>query len=491
MTNTLDSAGSVLIVEDDAAIASSLEMVLQGEGYETEICGDGSEALRMAESGAYDVVLTDFRLPGLGGLELLDRLREKQPLRPVILMTAHGNTQLAIEATKHGAFDYLLKPFDVEELLKVLAQAAQAGRAMLRKIRLGSAGSVGEPGLIGQCRAMREVYKEIGRVASTDLTVLILGETGTGKELIARALYQHSTRSTKPFVAVNCGAIPENLLESELFGHVRGTFTGATADRVGRFEQAHGGTLLLDEIGDLPLPVQVKLLRVLQERKVQPLGSNREIPVDVRILAATHQNLTKWVGEKRFREDLYYRINSAVIALPPLRERGDDDLGELIMAFADEAADEYHLPRPEFPTPVLRRLALHSWPGNVRELRNVIRRTVLLSRGYPVSLEIVQGAIENTPAAESAAEGAVGDFAAAIAPPVRLALESAREKGIGNVLGDFVAELESQLIRKGLEVSAGHLGCLAQWLGISRVTLRKKMGEQGLAKDRSGDRANR
>ncbi|MCB1077447.1 MAG: sigma-54-dependent Fis family transcriptional regulator, partial [Verrucomicrobiae bacterium] len=369
---------------------------------------------------------------------------------------------------------------DIGELLEVVGKAMRASRTMLRQVRLGSEGTPEQPGIIGQSREMQRVYKEIGRVAPTDATVLILGETGTGKELVARAIFQHSRRQAGPFVAVNCGAIPENLLESELFGHVRGAFTGATVDRVGRFVQAQGGTLFLDEIGDLPLPVQVKLLRVLQERKVQPLGGSREIPVDVRIISATHQPLSELIAGKRFREDLYYRINSAVISLPPLRERGED-LDALIRAFAAEAAGEFDLPRPDISGPSMRLLSRHSWPGNVRELRNVIRQAVLQSRGYPVSPETIQGAIDSGGPGAVISTGGKDDFAAAIQQPVRAALEVAKKNGVGSVLGDFVRELERQLISKALDLSAGHLGRVSEWLGISRVTLRKKLGEQGIS----------
>jgi DNA-binding NtrC family response regulator len=487
MSARTEKGGSILIAEDDPDIAASLEMILTGEGYEVTVRHDGAAAHETAAAGTYDLVLTDFRMPGLGGLDLLQRLRELQPQRPVILMTAHGNTDLAIEATKRGAYDYLLKPFDIDELLAAVSQAMRASRTMLKRVRLGADAVPGQPGLIGECRAMQRVYKEIGRIAPTDATVLILGETGTGKELVARAIYQHSQRQRGPFVAVNCGAIPENLLESELFGHVRGAFTGATGDRVGRFEQAHGGTLFLDEIGDLPLPVQVKLLRVLQERRVQPLGGSREIPVDVRILAATHQPLGELIAAKRFREDLYYRINSAVISLPPLRERGED-LETLISAFAAEAAAEYGVPRPDLPKPAMTRLARHSWPGNVRELRNVVRQAVLLSRGYPVTPEILEGAIEPAPDASGGAASGPGDFASAIAGPVREALEKARKTGFGSVLGDFVRELERQLMHKALDLSGGHAGRVADWLGISRVTLRKKLAEHGIDR-KKGERA--
>ncbi len=478
------SAGAILVVEDDEAIAASLEMILGGEGYEVTRCADGKMALELAISESYDLVLTDFRLPGMGGLDLLGALREAKPLRPVILMTAHGNTELAIEATKRGAYDYLLKPFDLEEMLEAVAQATRAGRAMGRRVTLGEEAPVrGDASLLGRSRAMQRVYKEIGRVAPTDVSVLILGETGTGKELVARAIYQHSSRNKAPFVAVNCGAIPENLLESELFGHVRGAFTGATADRVGRFEQANGGTLLLDEIGDLPLPVQVKLLRVLQERRVMPLGSNREIPVDVRIIAATHQPLQSLIDRQAFREDLYFRLNSAVIALPPLRERGEEDFSLLVAHFLSEARAEYGMEGARFSDKARRRLGDHGWPGNVRELRNTIRQLVLNSRGFEVSPEQVEAVLRGGESVIAGLSmGGSGDFAKAVAEPVRNALALAKAEGKGAVHGDLVASLERQIIQIALSMADDHLGRVSVWLGISRVTLRKKMAQFNLGK---------
>ncbi len=472
--------GTILVVEDDEDIADSLEMILGGEGYELTLCHDGAEGRKRAEAGDFDLVLTDFRLPGMGGLDLLGALREDNPLRPVILMTAHGNTDLAIEATKRGAFDYLLKPFAIEELLDTVAKGVRAGRSMGRRVRLGESTEAGNPSLLGNSRAMQRVYKEIGRIAATDATVLVLGETGSGKELVARAIYQHSARNEAPFVAVNCGAIPENLLESELFGHVRGAFTGATVDRVGRFEQARGGTLFLDEIGDLPLAVQVKLLRVLQERVIQPLGSNREVPVDVRIIAATHRPLAQHIEEGRFREDLYFRINSAIVQLPALRDRVED-LGTLVRHFQGEATRDFGNGCPAFSPAVMKRLERHDWPGNVRELRNIVRQLVLRSRGFEVSAELADAVIREIDL-PGAAAGRRGDFDAVITAPILEALELARSEEKSDVYRDLVGRLERRMIESALDLSDHHFGKVCDWLGISRVTLRKKMAEFELGK---------
>src|SRR5438093_289848 len=321
----------ILLIEDDAGTASALQKVLREEDYLVDVAARGDEGLRRAMGQAYDVVITDLKLPGLGGLELVSQLHAAQPRLPIILMTAHGTTETAIEATKLGAFEYLMKPFEADELFDLVAAAVGSGRLMSEAVDLGEARTA-QTAIIGNSRAMQAIYKEIGRVAATPVTVLIRGATGTGKELIARAIYQHSDRAQQPFIAVNCAAIPETLLESELFGHERGAFTGAQTRRIGRFEQADHGTLFLDEIGDMTLGTQVKLVRVLQDRLVQRLGGKETIPVDVRVIAATHRDLELAIKEKNFREDLFYRLNVVVIHLPPLRERRED-IPELVQYF--------------------------------------------------------------------------------------------------------------------------------------------------------------
>ncbi|MCI0537428.1 MAG: sigma-54 dependent transcriptional regulator [Verrucomicrobiales bacterium] len=317
------NAVNILLIEDDARAAVSLEKLLRSEGYTVALSPRGDEGFARAQSENYDVVITDLRLPGIDGLELVRRLHAIKPRLPIVLMTAFGTTETVIEATKRGAFEYLIKPFEMEDLLEVTAKAVASARLMSAPVDLGEAGSAGEA-IVGNSRVMQEVCKEIGRVADKSLAVLIRGETGTGKELVARAIYQHSVRADKPFIAVNCAAIPETLLESELFGHERGAFTGAESRRIGRFEQADGGTLFLDEIGDMSAFTQAKLLRVLQEKCIQRVGGKETIPVDVRIIAATHRDLEQAIREKQFREDLFYRLSSFVIHLPPLRNRLED-----------------------------------------------------------------------------------------------------------------------------------------------------------------------
>ncbi len=318
------------MIEDDPGITAALQKELQAEGYQVAVAMRGDDGLARAREQPCDVVLTDLKMPGLSGLELVEQLHAAKPKLPIIMMTAFGTTETAIEATKLGAYDYLLKPLDMGELFDLLAKAVASSRLMSEPLEMGKAHSA-QSAIIGNSRAMQAIYKEIGRVAATAVTVLIRGETGTGKELVARAIYQHSNRNDKPFVAVNCAAIPETLLESELFGHERGAYTGAHARRIGRFEQANLGTIFLDEIGDLSLSTQVKLLRVLQEKYIQRVGGNEKIPVDVRVLTATHRDLESAIQEKQFREDLFYRLSGVTITLPSLsqRHRGYPRSGEV------------------------------------------------------------------------------------------------------------------------------------------------------------------
>lgn len=309
-------------------------------------------------------------------------------------------------------------------------------------------------------------------MAPTDASVLIRGETGTGKELIARAVYNHSERSTKPFVAVNCGAIPETLLESELFGHRKGAFTGADMNRIGRLEQADGGTLFLDEIGDMPLATQVKLLRALQERTIQPLGASDEVKVDVRILAATHQDLEKYIAAGRFREDLFYRLNSVVIHVPPLRDR-QCDIPELVSFFLTKAATEFKVEAARFDKAVLKRLEIAEWPGNVRQLENVVARAVLLAKGRVLTVEDIDGILEESGTSPIVQDGDGAE--ATLRSWVREVLKTAQKSGSGGVHARLVAELETIIIEEALKLTNGHQGNVAELLGISRVTLRQRI----------------
>jgi nitrogen regulation protein NR(I) len=461
----------ILLVEDDSAIANSLPRVLRGEGYEPVVALRGDEGLALALAQDFDLVITDFKLPGLTGLDLVRQLHAAKPRVPIILMTAHGTTEMAIEATKLGAYDYLLKPFEMEELLDLAARAVQCSRLMSEPIDMGEASSAREA-LVGNSRVMQGIYKEIGRVAARPVSVLIRGETGTGKELIARALYQHSDRSQAPFVAVNCAAIPETLLESELFGHERGAFTGADVRRIGRFEQAHGGTIFLDEIGDMSLNTQVKLLRVIQERSIQRLGGKDTIPIDVRLIAATHRNLESAMREKQFREDLFYRLNVVAIHLPALRQR-DEDIPALVKYFLQRHGADLGVESPAIQPEAVQHLREQPWPGNVRELENVVRQSLLLARNYTISLghvrEVMTRQLKPAPAPELPLSAWVAEL-----------LDQARQGDPAAVHGRAMGHLERELFTQAIQLANGNQAKAARWLGVSRVTMREKLNHFGL-----------
>jgi DNA-binding NtrC family response regulator len=410
-------------------------------------------------------------------MELIGRLGEELPNLPVVLMTAHGTTETAIEATRRGAYDYILKPFEIEELLAVVMRAAGAGRRGREKVGLGIE-EKRDIALVGQSRAMQEVYKEIGRVAEKPVGVLILGETGTGKELVARALWQHGDRKDKPLVTVNCAAIPSNLLESELFGHERGAFTGAEARRIGRFEQAHHGTLFLDEIGDLSLETQAKLLRVLQERMISRVGGREMIPVDVRVLAATHRDLPALVASGKFREDLWYRLNVIVVRLPPLRERRED-IPELVSYFVAQHGPDLGGVASVQPAAV-KFLSAQPWPGNVRQLENVVKRILLLAHGYSITEELVRVALaEGLSSGVGTAEAAGLTLAALCAQ----ALATARRDPEVSAVNSVLAAVERELLAQALATTSGNITQMAQLLGWSRLTVREKLKLHGLRPD--------
>jgi nitrogen regulation protein NR(I) len=466
----------ICLIDDDAAARTALERVFSTEGHEVMGYPDGQSGLTAALTEDFDCVLTDLRMPGLSGMELIDRLRDELPNLPVVLMTAHGTTETAIEATRRGAFDYILKPFEMEELLAIVTHAAAAGRRGREKISLG-AEEKRDVALVGQSRAMQAVYKEIGRVAEKPVSVLILGETGTGKELVARALWQHGDRKDKPLVTVNCAAIPSNLLESELFGHERGAFTGAEARRIGRFEQAHHGTLFLDEIGDLSLETQAKLLRVLQERMISRVGGREMIPVDVRVIAATHRDLPALVAAGRFREDLWYRLNVIVIRLPPLRERRED-IPELVTYFVAQHGGDLGGVASIQPAAV-KFLSAQPWPGNVRQLENVVKRILLLAHGYAITEELVRAALAQGPSSGATAEAAGRTLTALC----EQALEAARHDPEVSAVNSVLSAVERELLAQAQATTSGNITQMAQLLGWSRLTVREKLKLHGLRPD--------
>jgi two-component system, NtrC family, response regulator PilR len=379
---------NVLIVDDEQSLLDFLSLLFADEGWSIQTAPSMSEARRHLRREAPDLVLCDVMMPDGNGLELLEEIRASPKPPPVIMMTAYSSTRSAIEAMRLGAYDYVAKPFDVDELKvlvdKALAQARLVGENLYLKQELAERYRVGN--LIGKSPRMQEVFRLIERVARTASTVMIEGESGTGKELVARAIHFSGPRSGKRFLSVNCGAMPEPLLESELFGHDRGAFTGAVKEKRGLFQEASGGSLFLDEIGDMPLSMQVKLLRVLQEKTVRKVGANKEEEVDVRVLAATNRNLEEMVEAGTFREDLYYRIHVIPVRLPPLRER-IEDIPLLVEHFLDKFGAEMGLDRRPLTPEALRSLERYSWPGNVRELENVVERTLALSTGDAIGIE--------------------------------------------------------------------------------------------------------
>ena len=424
----------------------------------------------------FDVVLANLNSDDGSGFELLKNIRISHPKLPVIAASESSESGLAIEAVKAGAFDFLAKPFDQEEMVRTLGEALDVSRKTAEPVAINprAEGDDAMDTLVGSSRAMLDVYKTLGRVSATPVTVLIRGETGTGKELVARALYQHGHRAHKPFVTVNCAAIPENLLESELFGHEKGAFTGAVTTRIGKFEQANNATLFLDEIGDLDLALQAKLLRVLQEKRFNRVGGSREISVDVRIIAATHRPIEKMISEGTFREDLFYRLNVATIKLPPLRDR-TGDIAQLTSFFLRRFSAELDLPAVPISRAALSRLESARLPGNVRQLQNIIRKALLRSRGYPIDREMIENLLEETePAdAEPGENSSIRDFCRKlIADADAGILENAHEAAI--------EEIEAPLIEEALKRSGGNITKAAGWLGLSRLTVREKAKKYGV-----------
>lgn len=470
----MSKPGNILLVDDDASLAESIQAVLESRDYQVTLARDGEAGLAAAESGDFDVLLTDFRMPGLGGMQLLEKIQTTKPGLPVVMMTAFSTTDRVIEATKKGAFDYLIKPFEMPELLEIVAKAVASRRLTSKPVAMGEASGEGDS-IVGDCREMQKVFKEIGALAEKPVSVLITGETGTGKELIARAIYQHSKRASKPFVAVNCAAIPDNLIESELFGHEKGAFTNAIARRIGRFEQASGGTLFLDEIGDLPPQTQVKLLRVLQEKTISRVGGNEAIPIDVRVISATHRDLRKLIESGDFREDLFYRMNTAVIHLPPLSERRDD-IAQLCAYFVGKYAVEFEMPTPGIHQDALTLLENHEWPGNVRQLENVIRRALIESNGILITAEQVESSFERSIQQRTGEAGDKPGFHEYI----RASLLAAKNGETSGALEVILEDVERELYRQAIALAHGNQPNVSKWIGVSRLTVREKLNKYDL-----------
>ncbi|MCU1322471.1 MAG: response regulator with CheY-like receiver, AAA-type ATPase, and DNA-binding domain [Acidobacteriaceae bacterium] len=449
----------ILVVDDDSSLRRVMKMQLEEVGYEVSVASDGKEAYGMLQELQPTLVITDLRMP-TSGLELLARISREEIQTTVIVITAFGTVETAVEAMKLGAYDYVTKPLDFDALVLVVHRAMERQSLLeeVRSLRSALDQRYGFESIVGRAKKLLRVLDQAARVAPHDTTVLIQGETGTGKELIARAIHQNSRRRNKDFVAINCGAIPKDLVESELFGYVRGAFTGALANKPGRIESADGGTLFLDEIGELPLEAQVKLLRVLQTGELPKIGASMPTRVDIRVLAATHRNLSAMVEDGTFREDLYYRLAVVPLQIPPLRERRED-IPELIDALLKRAKKRHELPNARLSPGVLQRLVSYRWPGNVRQLENVLERLLVLAADDLISEEDLPEELQRAVAERG------------------LLWPELPEEGVS------LEAIERELISRALERFSGNQTHAARYLDISRRTLIYRMEKHGLASE--------
>ncbi|HEY4613681.1 MAG TPA: sigma-54 dependent transcriptional regulator [Bacteroidota bacterium] len=448
---------TVLVVDDEKSVRDSLKMILEYDKYDVLFAENGEQALKAVQSSHLDVVLLDVKMAGMDGIEVLQRVREQKQDLPVIMISGHGTIETAVEATKLGAFDFLPKPLDRDKLLVTIRNALNQARLSQEKQKLEEAVE-GKRQILGESGKIKEVLAVIDRVAPTDARVLITGDNGTGKELVARAIHRKSKRADKPFVEVNCAAIPAELIESELFGHEKGSFTGATAQRIGKFEQSDGGTLFLDEIGDMSLAAQAKVLRALEEGKIERVGGNKLIGVDVRVIAATNKNLETEIKKNNFRDDLYHRLNVIPIHVSALRERRDD-IPVLVRAFIDDVCARNGLARKTISELGLLELAKRDWPGNVRELRNAVERMVILSPGAEVDV-LVLDSFGTASRSESA------DFL-----------------NLSGTFQEFKERAEAAFIKKMLELHRWNISKTAEALDIQRSHLYTKMKRYGLMRE--------
>jgi len=486
----------VLIADDEINIRRVLEAILRRDGYDVVTAANGNEALTGMRRGV-NTVITDLKMPGLDGMGLLKRLSAEYPDVPVIMITAHGSVESAVEAVKLGAFDYVEKPFDQEQIRQIVAKAMRTHMLSRRDARPEESASAsrGRFRLVGESAAIRQVYQVVEKVANTPSTVLITGESGTGKELVARALHDNSSRRAGPFIKINCAAIPKTLMESELFGYEKGAFTGAVGSKPGRFELAHGGSLFLDEIGEIPVEMQVKLLRVLQESEFERVGGIKTIKVDVRLITATNRDLAAEITTGGFRDDLYYRLNVVPIHLPPLRERREDIpllVDHFIARFNERLKKQIAGAAPE----ALERLVSHQWPGNIRELENVIERTILFCDDAHINLADLPGELGGTPnQAMSPPTASTEDRPITAAnssgnlplvqnptasPPTTLPPVGEEVGSLKEAVRAETERVERELIQRALDETAGNVTQAARKLQISRKSLQTKMKELGL-----------
>jgi two-component system nitrogen regulation response regulator GlnG len=467
----------ILVADDEESIRWVLSKALSKQGYQVDLANNGQQALEMIRQKRYDLAVFDIKMPGVTGLDLLSRVQEESPATLVVIMTAESSMKNAVEAMKRGAYDYITKPFDLDTLDAIILKAQKAAEVKEEVARLKDELKEHyqlDRAIIGQSAPMQALYKVLGKIAPTDVTVLITGESGTGKELVARAIHFNSPRLGRPFVALNCAAIPRELLESELFGHEKGAFTGAVERKTGKFEQANGGTLFLDEIGDMPLELQAKLLRVLQEREITRTGGAATIRVDVRIVAATNQNLKQKVQERIFREDLFYRLNVVPIELPPLRQRRED-IPPLIDYFLNRVRDEYQTRACGVTPQALELLKGYSWPGNVRELEHALQRAALPSPDAllgPADFPELLG--------EAGEEGNGSSLEGLIAAKLQSSLMQIDLQEMDNLYDMVLHQMERPLINIVLDKTRGNQVRAAEVLGINRNTLRKKIQLLGI-----------
>jgi DNA-binding NtrC family response regulator len=455
-------ASTVLLVDDEPAVLFTLSEVLSERGMRVLTARSGEEALGKLDDA--DAVVTDLSMPGMTGLELMAQIGQRDPALPVLLLTAHGSERVAVAAMKQGAYDYVAKPFDIDEVAIVIGRALETRRLRVDNRRLAAEQTLGRR-IIGSSRPMRRLLEATTRIASRDVTVLVRGETGTGKEFVAELLHAQSARATRPLVRFNCAALPAELADAELFGHVKGAFTGAIAGRPGFFAQASGGTLILDEVGELPLAVQAKLLRALQEGEIQPVGSGRIDKVDVRVVASTNRDLGADVRNGSFREDLYYRLAVVELVVPPLRDR-KDDIPALAEEFARRYSEKFGLSTISLDPALIDVLAHEDWPGNVRQLENAIARLAALSTGEVVGVADYQATGNSSPSLP--------------ALPASLFEQAEREMANGRSLRDQVEAFERGLLSRAIDASAGNQSEAARRLGISRVTMLDKVKKYGL-----------
>jgi two-component system nitrogen regulation response regulator GlnG len=467
---------TLLIVDDEPNVRYSLEKYLRSQTLDVICAASAKEAVEKARAQPPDAVILDVRLPDMSGLEVFDRIRHNDPRLPVIIITAHATTEIAIEAMKLGAFEYLLKPVDLHQLREVVSQAIHS--SCLSRVpavfEQEDGAETGVDRIVGLSAPMQEVYKKISRVAPQDVNVLVLGESGTGKELVARAIYSHSRRSKKLFLAINCAAIPETLLESELFGHERGSFTGADHRRIGKFEQAQGGTVFLDEIGDMTFATQAKILRLLQDGRFERVGGNETIATDIRVIAATNRNLAELLAAGKFREDLFYRLNVFAIHLPPLRERMED-LPKLVEHFVRQFSREPGRGQPIIAPESMELLEGYDWPGNVRELQSAIQYALVQATGNVLALQHFPPALHCRPPVETPAPGTDHEL-----PGVAALVRQFLESGQPEIYRQAQAALDRIVLGEVLRHTRGNQVSAAQLLGISRTTLRAKLSALGL-----------